>query len=200
MGSRAQRHGVHRVAYVAAAAMTLLCLQGCIRVPGPTPFPGCTPPPGEEKLLADYRDQTVFGVLPAAVTETPHGAFETRYCQVVGVDERQYSTSTAITVRYLIPGYWSVQTLLSVYAAVASKSGWRLISTADAWASPGLKTTGGLDPSHVGTGLLFCKAIDEVTTLFAVDSNSRPDNPDAYEDFDLTIFARRDAPSCASSP
>jgi hypothetical protein len=179
--------------------MMVLGLQGCIRVPGPTPFPGCTPPPGEEQPLADYRSQTVLGVLPASVTETPHATIYTRYCEIVGVDERQYSTDTSITMMYLIPGYWSVRKLLNVYSPVATKSDWRLISQADGVGGSGLTIMEGGVPSDAGTGLLFCKTIDGLTTDFVVDSLSRSDYPDRTSDFDLRIFARRDLPSCDSS-
>jgi hypothetical protein len=180
--------------------MMLLGLQGCTRIDGPFGTPSCTPPPGEEQLLADYRSQTVLGLLPAVtVTDDLNAPFVRRYCDSVGTDTLQYANETSIRVMDAFTGYFTAEKLLSIYAPAATPSGWRLLSQADGWNSRGLTIVEGGVRMGVETGLLFCKTIDGTTTDFVVDSNSRPDYPDRLAEFDLRIFSRRDAPSCASS-
>jgi hypothetical protein len=178
--------------------MMLLSLQGCTRLAG-LGTPSCTPPSGEQQLLADYRLQTLLGVLPpVAATDMVNAPIVIRYCDQVGTDTLQYATETSVRVMDFFTGYFSAAKLLSIYGPVATASGWRLLSQADGWNSSGLTIVEGGVRMGVETGLLFCKTIDGTTTDFVVDSNSRPDLPDAGGEFDLRIFSRRDAPSCAT--
>jgi hypothetical protein len=79
--------------------MMLLGLQGCTRYPG-LGTPSCTPPSGEEQLLADYRLQTVLGVLPAVTaTDKLSAPFVRRNCDNVGTDTLQYANATSIMQR-----------------------------------------------------------------------------------------------------
>jgi hypothetical protein len=177
----------------------LLGLQGCTRFAG-LGSPSCTPPSGEEQLLADYRLQTVLGVLPAVTaTDRLTAPHVIRNCDDEGVDTLEYANETSIRVMDFFTGYFSAAKLLSIYGPVATASGWRLLSRADGWNSRGLTIVEGGVRVGVETGVLFCKTIDGTTTEFVVDSNSRADLPNVGGDFGLRIFSRRDATSCASS-
>jgi hypothetical protein len=184
----------HGIAYFAVAAMMLLLgLQGCTVVRGPLPPPPCTPPPGEAQLLADYQSQMVLNVLPASMTtESGQGWSARRYCDQIGTDSYQYSKDTAVRLRTTAPSGWSAAKLLSVYGPAATESGWSLISKVDRGASCGLSIAESAAPSCVGTGILFCKVIDGVTTDFMVSS-------DVSLTFNVRIFARRDSSGCANS-
>jgi hypothetical protein len=184
------------MAYFVVAAMMMLSLQAC------TLLDRCTPPSGEEQLLVDYEGQTVWGLLPAPVVGAPKldTGSVVRYCQEVGVDTLHPSHQTTVRVTYGPPGYWSDASLLDVYGPVATASGWSLIRKSDADGSGcGLRIEEGGVPSCIGTGILFCKVIDGVTTDFVVSSLSRSDYPQNRASFDLRIFSRRDLSSCANS-
>jgi hypothetical protein len=183
----------HGIAYFAIAAIMLLPgLQGCTLERGPLPPPLCTPPPGEAPLLADYQSQTVLNVLPAAMTtESGPGWSVRRYCDQIGTDSYQYGKDTAVRLWTPAPSGWSAAKLLGVYGPAATESGWGLISEVDRGVSCGLSIEESSEPSCVGTGILFCKVIDGVTTDFMVST-------DISLTFNVRIFARRDAPSCAS--
>jgi hypothetical protein len=189
------------MAYFVVAAMMLLSLQAC------TFLNPCSPPFGEEQLLSDYRSQTVWGALPASVaqalawnpTEGP-GRSVVRYCDNVAIDSLHYSHETAIRVAYLPTGYWPVATLLDAFNPAATTSGWSGVGTGQAdGISCGLKTEEGGVPECSGTGILFCKVIDGVTTDFAVTSDSRSDIPKRTAGFYPRMFDRRDQSSCANS-
>jgi hypothetical protein len=86
---------------------------------------------------------------------------------------------------------WSAAKLLGVYGPAATQSGWSLINEIDPGAGCGLRIEEAGVESCMGSGILFCKVIDGVTTDFAVSSKS--------PNFDVRIFARRDLSSCAST-
>jgi hypothetical protein len=194
------------MAYFVVATMMLVCLQGCTILDRAA---GCTPPPGEAQLLADYQSQTVWNLLPASVTDAPvwvgpftpdiHSGSVVRYCDET--IDGYYFQYTALRVVYGATGYWSSAKLLDAYGRAATASGWSLIGTGDgdAGASCGLRIEEGGVPSCMENGILFCKPINGVTTDFVVSSYSRPDMPDLKSAFDLRIFSRRDLSSCASS-
>jgi hypothetical protein len=189
MGCRRNPHGI---AYFAVAAMmVLLGLQACTVVRAPPPSPPCTPPPGEAQLLADYQSQALLGVLPA-VAASPWGWSVVHYCDVDGVDVRWYSTDSAVWVQVATMSGWSDAQLLGLYGPVATQSGWSLDSKTEIGADCGVLIEEGGVPSCFGPGILFCKVIDGVTSDFVVGS-SIPRN------FNVRIFARRDASNCPNA-
>jgi hypothetical protein len=107
---------------------------------------------------------------------------------------------TWVVVEFASSGYWPAQRLLDLYGPVATASGWTFVEMADNNpAGPcALTVTHAGTPYCDGTGLIFCKTIDSVPSMFEVTSNSRPDIPNSRAQFVVRIEDRRGASSCSA--
>jgi hypothetical protein len=159
----------------------------------------CTPPAGEEQLLSDYRAQAVLGVMPAGVA-SPAPLTVGRYCDDVGVDSPHRRTLTSVAGQFESTGYWPAQRLFDLYGPVATTSGWTFVEMADHTLAGqcGLTVTHAGTPYCDGTGLVYCKMIDSVPSMFEVTSDSRPDIPNSGAHFVVRIEDRRVASSCST--
>jgi hypothetical protein len=156
-------------AYVMAAVaviMVVAVVVGLVKLRTLVALDVCVAPADEVVLLADYRSESVLGVVPPDVTATPYPLFVRRYCDNVGVDMCQLSRETGVRLMRLVTGWRSAQTLFQDYEAVASGNGWILVRMGYAESgSCGLSVMHGDEPSCDGTGVLFCKVIHRVSAV-----------------------------------
>jgi outer membrane protein assembly factor BamB len=171
------------VVAVCAPVAVVLAMCGWVSARVSPTASGCTPPAGEDALIARYRaDPLLPDTYPASAT--PRAPFVRRYCDNVGVEHRSYARRTSVDVGYQAAGRRPDLSLLSTRVQPrAAAAGWALAGYTD-------------EPDHASID--FCKRILGVQTLASIEISGRHDG--AFHGYDVSLTSAPDLGRCPALP
>jgi hypothetical protein len=185
--------------------VTLVCVGGVVLGwPGLTrvwrenhPEP-CATPSGEAQLVAAYQREPALATPPDDTTPPagPSRGGIYHYCDSVGVDRPTWALGTDVWRDYDTTGRWPADRLRSRYQGVAAAGGWSYIRQADEDQATGTCFTlqhGGTGYCE-GNGVLYCRAIEGVTTFLEISDQPQP-SP-AYASVRIQVEAQWNVAAC----
>jgi hypothetical protein len=181
---------------VVAAWPQLIYIYRQNHPPGAAP---CATPSGEAQLLQAYQREPALATPPDDTTPqaAPLRGGLYHYCDSVGVDRPTWALATDVWRDYDATGRWPAARLRSSYEGVAAARGWSYIRQADEDQATGSCFTvqhGGTGYCE-GNGVLYCRAIEGVTTFLEISDYPQP-GLDALTSVRILVEAQWNVAAC----
>lgn len=210
MATRSRVDHITRTYIGLVLVVALVCIGGVVvgwpqltqvwsRLHPPRPGP-CATPSGEAQLLRAYQREPALATPPS---DTPPPATPSRgglyhYCDSIGVDRPAWALGTEVWRDYDATGRWPSDRLRSRYQSVAAAGGWSYIRQADEDSVNRTCFTvlHGGTPYCEGNGVLYCRAIEGVTTFLEISDQPQPDPDNSSTSIRIEVEAQWNVAAC----